>query len=171
MSENPTLPTTPATSDTARPVSTGAHIGHALLRALGVFGAALALYGAIGLALVELDRTVLHQPGDYGSTYLPGCGGSLLIGLILLAVAVLVGRPIGLAWRPRGGWRLLPLTLGVVILAYGFLTSVGAIWYDIHYVENGVVGASFAILGVWMAWFLCFPLGALFLALGLGRRR
>lgn len=66
--------------------------------------------------------------------------------------------------RPRRGWAVAVIAAAVTSTAlglYAFSIAVVSLWYDLHYASGGVIGASFAIIGVWLAYVIAVPAAAL----------
>lgn len=128
-----------------------------------VVGLWLITFAAAVGALAALNTLVWQYTigvGDYAVLAM----SSLVVGALLVGdVALSVRRGARLGGRITG-WRWVSAALGAAILAWGTFVTGNALWFDLTFIESGRIGASLAVLGVWLAMFLALPLEAILLA-------
>ena len=144
----------------------------------------VALYGAlalgypIGWVLLAVGNALAWHHHGYLDSHLTPALGSAVFGIVCLVpgAALLAGGGSGsgcVAVRARavcaragvGSWSLC--LLGLVAATYGQWMLWQALWFDMTFIDEGHIGASFSMLAVWCAQILLLPVAAVLLGGGL----
>lgn len=138
-----------------------------LARVCAIGGVALIAFPVAAAVLAALN-TMWRRDGDILGQVIISVP-YLVVGIGLLVWPVQrhrTGRRDFLPRRPGHVLRALALVAGVLLLGYALFIVAQVLWFELTYYETGNVGASFSILGIWMAYFIATPVAAVLAAVG-----
>ncbi|MDO5629486.1 MAG: hypothetical protein Q4G43_14315 [Mobilicoccus sp.] len=153
----------------ARPLHPAAVV---IARALAIGGTACLVYPLAAVVLTVLNATVLHHDG-YIAGHIVSSMPYLIAGAGMLVWPVLLHRGGRSPFRPRTlsvPWTVACAVAGlaaVMVLGWSATVLGESLAFDLTFIDEGNIGASFSLLGVWLAYFFGVPLAAVLGAFGI----